>query len=76
MTKSKRKRMMRYRQKYLNRMFACMLVMNIIVVLAITLAALIRTSQNNKTDGGMYIPVYESIDHNTVIPPATVLPVK
>ena len=73
MTKSKKKRMMKYRQKLLNRTFAYLILMNVLIVLMIVLTVFVRTSQNNKIDDGRYILVYESIDHNTEIPSATVL---
>lgn len=86
MTKAKRKRLMKYRQKQLNRMFAYLMVMNAIIVLMIGLTVVARTSRNNQIEGGNYLTVYESNtnaevsnvnendDHNTVIPPANVLP--
>lgn len=84
MTKSKRKRMMKYRQKELNRTFAYLLVMNLCIVSFIVVSAFIRTSGNNQIEDGHYLTVYESNvaeisnqnendDHNTVAPPANVL---
>lgn len=84
MTKSKRKRMMKYRQKELNRSFAYLLVMNLLIVAFIVTTAFMRTSGKNQIEDGYYLTVYESKvaevsnqnennDHNTVTPPANVL---
>ena len=74
MTKSKRKRMIKYEQKRLNRMFAYLLVMNVLIILLIVVTAFIRISQNNKIEGKNFITVCESIDnHDAAILPANVL---
>lgn len=81
--KNKRKRMMRYRQKQLNQMFAYLLIMNIAIVFMIVSTVMVRTSGNNKNEGGSYLTVYESTiatispandNHNTATPPANVQP--
>lgn len=85
MTKSKKKRMMKYRQKQLNQMFAYLLVANVCIVAFIATTIMVRTSGNNQIEDGNYLTVYESTiaevsnknennDHNTVTPPANVLP--
>jgi hypothetical protein len=77
MTKAKKKRIMKYKQKQLNQMFAYLFVVNAIIVLMIVLTAMVRTSGNNKNEDGNYLTVYESTtidDHNTVVSSANVLP--
>lgn len=73
MTKSKKKRMMKYMQKQLNRTFAYIMLMNILIVFMIVSTVFVRTSGNNQIEGRNYLTVYESNDHNTVSLPANVL---
>lgn len=73
MTKAKRKRIMKYRQKQLNQMFAYLLIMNICIVLMIVFTAMIGISGNNKREGEDYLTIYESNDHNIVNSSANVL---
>lgn len=80
MTNAKKKRIMKYRQKKLNQMFANLFVINLIIVFVILFSAMVRACQNNQIEGETKLTVYESNtvikfdDHNTVIPPANVLP--
>lgn len=78
MNKSKRKRIMKYKQNQLNQMFAYLLIMNVwIVAFIIGTAVFVGTSGNNQIEDGYYVTVYESTtdenDHNTTTPPANVL---
>ena len=85
MIKSKRKRMMKYMQNQLNRMFAYLLIMNLIIVFMVVFTIIARTSGNNQNEDGKYLTVYESVvaetgnttendNHNAVNPSANVLP--
>lgn len=81
MTKSKKKRMMKYMQKQLNRMFAYLILMNVLIVFMIVSTVVVRTSGKNKIEDGNYLTIYESTtiefnevnDHDTVNPSANVL---
>lgn len=72
---TKRKRIMKYKQKQLDTLFAHIIVMNMFIILAILLSTLVGTSGNNKSEDGMNETAYESanIDHDTAIPTANVL---
>ena len=75
MTKAKKKRLIKYRQKQLNQMFAYVFIMNVIIILVILLFAFVRTCQNNQIEGERKSTAHESIsyDQDAVISPATVL---
>ena len=79
MTRMKKKRIIKSRQRRLNRMFASSFAKNSFIIFVIVLIAAVWTSGKNKSEDGKYITVYESTEtkidnHDTVIPPANVLP--
>lgn len=80
MMRAKRSRMIKYKQKKLNQMFAHLFVMNACIVLMILVSVTVRTSRNNQIEGEIITSVHESNNtivfdnHDTVNPPANVLP--
>ena len=82
MTRMKRKRIIRSKQRYLDKVFVLSFAKNVFIVFIILLIALVWTSGKNENEDGSYVAVDESNvtnanvedNHNTVIPPANVLP--
>lgn len=76
MKMTKRERARRYRQRVLNQRFACLLIVNLLIVFVIMLVAIkaevAEVSGNNKIEGESNFTVYESEanDHGTVTSPA------
>lgn len=70
---SKRKRMIKRKQKKLTQNFLCILIANLLIIFTIMLLAIMsEVSGKNQIEGGNDTTVYESKvnDHTTVIPPA------
>lgn len=65
---NKRRRVVRYKQRMLNRKYAFVIMMNIIIVLVIMFIALmVGASGNNKNEGDSKPAVYESEDNHIAV---------
>lgn len=68
--KQKRARAIRYRQEVLNRKYVPLIVLNLIIVFAIMVIALMVGASGNNQNEGDYQTTYESEDHVAVTSPA------
>lgn len=68
--KQKRARAIRYRQEVLNRKYVPLIVLNLIIVFAIMMIALMVGASGNNQNEGDYQTTYESKDHVAVTSPA------
>lgn len=84
MTNTRKRRIMKYRQKQLNQTFKNLFVANLSIVFMIMFTVVAKTSENNKIDDRNQLTVYESViadannlnekdNHDTAISSATVL---